>query len=277
MLLRIVYLDNNIKKFTYLFSGEWMNKFKIKNIKFDNNKMYDVFFFELFDLEKINFLYIEYPYIPPKFDLNVFLHQNISIIDYEKDYEQSIKNVIKNLINDYEEHKRFFYTDIKNFKNLNKNELQDFLILRFYPKYKNNIENINEEFELDINEKYFTMPFQSEQKDYNIPSDIYAFRNMFGISKNNEKTTDPIFLNALKRRWFHVMEEHKKEMFRQLQNTDISFLSQKEKETFHEELKDYEKSIDMKIENLNKFKTPIEVISYWDPHLQPKPCFVYNE
>jgi hypothetical protein len=277
LLLRIIYTDDeNIKRFTYIMLGEWLDKFKIKQSKCNKNKIYDVILSREFNLDGLKIDCLEYPYLPTNFDLNVFLFQNISIIDYEKNYEDNLKVVLYKLIEEYEEQKKFFYRDIKNFNCLSGEELNDFLILRFYPKYKNNHNGLFQEIENDINQKYFTMPFQNVNKeDCNIPSDIYAFRSLFGISKKNETTKDKVFLDALKRRWMGLMINHKNDIFNELKNTDISFLTVSEKQAFYEELEDYENSISIKISDFDEFKTPIEVISYWEPHLQPIPCFVY--
>lgn len=278
ILLRIIYLDqNDVRKFTYLFGGEWLNKFKIKKEKFKKNEIYDIFFLKSFDIKKIKILCLEYPYLPKNFNLDKFLNENISIIDYEKNYDENIKSIIENLVEEYKQHKNFFYKYIKDINSLTSEEFHDLLILRFYPKYKHNHNKLLEEFENDVNEKYFTLSSENanNKNNFNIPSDIYALRNLFGISKKNETTTDKIFLDALKRRWIHLMIDHKKEMFKELKNTDVSFLAETEKQSFYKELEEYENSIFLEISNLEKFKTPIEVVSYWEPHLQPKPHFVY--
>jgi hypothetical protein len=72
--------------------------------------------------------------------------------------------------------------------------------------------------------------------------------------------------------------DFKKEMIENLKKSDVSFLTEKEKKEYINEVEEYEKSLNsITMDCLSECKTPREVVTYWHPSLQPKPCFAYDQ
>jgi len=276
LFITMFYFDKkNIKKRVCLLSGKWIKDYLNSDLDIQENEIYDVFSLKSFDFKKYIVDSIEYPIFPQKLILDSFIRDNKNICEFDLGYKEKVFN----LINEIKfELNMFLKSYIFGLHDKNEKDLYDHCILRFYPEKIKNKKNLYEQIKNDAYEKYFISYDQNKTKDdYMIPSSIMAFRQ-FGICKNNENTTDDIFLNALKRQWLKLMLKFKDEMIDELRDTDISFLNDKERQDFNIEIENYKKTLEKEINmsNLDPFKTPIEVISYWHSFLQPKPCFVYE-
>ena len=83
--------------------------------------------------------------------------------------------------------------------------------------------------------------------------------NIIDNRKNNIENDIPLY----------ILEE--------LYKTDKSFMSEEEIKEYDEELLYFKNELDqIKLEEMDNFKTVKEVISYWPSLLQPKPWFIYE-
>ena len=74
--------------------------------------------------------------------------------------------------------------------------------------------------------------------------------------QKNENCTDPVFLNALKRKWIELIEDAKKELIDKCNDIDLKKLSEREREEFKKEFNLLKKELkDINIKILESFKT----------------------
>jgi hypothetical protein len=277
LLIRLFYKNkNNVIIFTDLMRGDFYNKiYPEKNLKHDI--IYDVLLEKEFDFSVAKSIeVIEFPFILPfKTEGRVFDDDHIL-------FDENYKNECKTFIDDF----LFFinneYKKILNVKSDEFYEDKDVYTLRFYPKkFPKNKTNVKDTIKKDICEKFFVASFQDENYNLNQSEDglslISAF-SKFGILQKNENCTDPVFLNALKRKWAELIEDAKKELIDKCNDIDLKKLSEREREEFKKEFNLLKKELkDINIKILESFKTPKEVVSYWPELLQPTPDYVFTD
>ena len=101
---------------------------------------------------------------------------------------------------------------------------------------------------------------------------------MIKIDDKNIDVSDKDFVNALKRKWFSLIENHKKHIIENFKNADVTFLKTEEKKEYDEEISLFNDELDkITIKDLVEMKTAKDVIKYWPLILQPKPNFVYGD
>jgi hypothetical protein len=258
--------------------GYCINLLEIQE-KLDDDKIYDICLNEEFEINTINSEIIEYILFPPNVMIEDLLDpsETFKILgnDFLKDNKEYLTNLKKSACDIKIQLQQIHDLYLKDLKDSTDQEVYDTITLRFYPKKLKIIENIYESLIKDINDKFFTPDSKFDPIDQSV-SNILAFK-ILGISDSNFDVTDEDFINCLKRKWFKLIMEEKKSFFNNLKNVDLSEFSEEEKEEYYQELdalKDYLNEI--KITDMENFKTVKEIISYWPSILQPKPFFVYE-
>jgi hypothetical protein len=276
LLIQLSYLDKkNIARFVYLMKGRWINILNLQK-KLKDDIIYDIHFNKEFSLNNISLLAVHYPFWPNNVTMDDIINPlpNFKKLgDYflEKDekYLYDLKKVFISI--------KMQLNDTLNFylKDLNTDD-KDSGILRFYPKDIGNYKNYYNKLKKDIIEKYFMEDGAVPTSINNENSNILALK-MLGISDKNFDVIDEKFINALKRKWFKLIENEIEKTYRKLKNVNISHLTQDEIDEYKNELellKEYLTSIS--INDMDKFTTVKEIISYWPDSLQPRPSYVYE-
>jgi hypothetical protein len=279
--IKLIYFDkNNIKRFVFLMQGDWINFLNLQD-PVKNNFIYDVSLNKEFNINSINIHSMEYLVFPKSFTYNDLLDDNKSnneSLKYDKDYIDELSLMYHDTKIGYKKVIDHYLYDIEDIDNLSQEEfdnlIYDYCILRYYPKKIKKTKNLYIEILKDINEKFFIYdnPYNEETPESNIP----AFK-LLGISDKNLNVTDEIFINALKRKWYKLIEIEKNKFTDDLLKVDLSFLEDSEKEEYNKELKILESEISLiSNDDLEKLQSAKDVISYWPSTLEPKPYFVYN-
>jgi hypothetical protein len=174
------------------------------------------------------------------------------------------------------------YLAILNFSPNEYYKSEDAYILRFYPDIiPNNKMNMKQTIKNDLYEKYFISNFQND--DYYLDRSNRAISlirpfAMFGILQKNENCTDDIFINALKRMWFKLIEKSKNELINSCEEMLDLITKKEDLKEFKKEYKELKKELNnIQIDVLKDFKTPLEIVSYWPNLLQPAPDYVYDD
>jgi hypothetical protein len=274
LLITLIYIDEeNIKRSIPVMYGRCIKAFFPNEKTYKADKYYNICSDEIFDLDNTFPDIVEYNLLPENFDIDNFLKLDFDHLGNNKEYVEKLKNVILDLKVKFNHTYEYL---LQEFESMSDDEIFDYFILRFYPKKIKKTKNILKKLKDDIADKFFMYNFEDDHSKENISS-IPAFK-MFGILNKNINVTDEYFLNALKRRWFDLIEQNKKETIKDVQNTDISFLTGKEQQEFLEELELFKKELDnITFDELNDLKTTKDVIKYWPSILQPKPDFVYED
>jgi hypothetical protein len=276
LILMLFYVDKkNIRRYRYLIHGKILNVL-YPNLKYDSKKVYDLCLDTPFNFRLYEYDSMMYPVIP----------ENISILDVasnqcdltkNKKHLKRLKITAKDLKNALEVEYKKHFLNLKTVVDYNDIDLY---ILRFYPKVPKNKKELIKDLKNDINEKYFVAMDQNDLYSKNLNQEavsmIPAF-SLFGISEKNIEVRDEVFLNALKRKWFGLIQKEKNNMLKTLKKMNVSFLGEKEKEEFKKEFFELKKMLDkISIKDLDDCKTPKDVIRYWPITLQPEPAYVYG-
>lgn len=281
ILVKLIYLDKDkTKRFKYLISGKWLNYLEIQekvsediidvslNIPYNYDDVSTIIGFDFLDF-------------PENVLMNDLLNPSESFKelgdDFLKLHESYIFNLKKNILNIKLEIEKHFETFLYGTENLNSESLKDIYILRFYPeKINDDVEFTYKKLKDDIVNKYFICNDQNTNYN-NGGSTIPAFK-FLGISDKNINNTDKVFIEALKRRWFQLIQYEKENIYEKLKNVDELELSEEEMLEYNEELKLYKEELNLiKNDLMNDLKTVKEIISYWPDIMQPKPFFVYED
>jgi hypothetical protein len=213
LLLKIVYDDNNY--YAYIARGDLL-KCVFSDENYDENEIYDVILKNSIKLDSIKINSIEYVLHPVKED--IIFNQNIVeklILLRDEKYIENLKSFIDKHVSIFNEDLEIFKKEIDG---LDKVELRDEFILRFYPKIPKNKDNIISHYI----KKYFT----AHKHDF---SSIKTL-NLLHIEDKNFNTRSKIFIDALKRKWFKLIEKDKNEVLMKLKDADLSHLLDDEKE-----------------------------------------------
>jgi hypothetical protein len=279
ILLKVFYTNqNNVKKFTYLMHGKWINFLNLQE-KVDDDKIYDICLKKEILIEKLDLSVLEYVHFPKNLTLEDLLDPSEAFKqlgdEFLKNDEEYILKLKEHFLSICLSLQQAYDVYLSDFKNLNSEDSADLYFLRFYPKKIEQTNSLYDELKNDIDEKYFTCDKQLEYKDFSISS-IPAFK-VLGISDKNINVKSKKFIDALKRRWFYFIQKEKKDILEELYKTDKSFMSEEEIKEYDEELLYFKNELDqIKLEEMDNFKTVKEVISYWPSLLQPKPWFIYE-
>lgn len=281
ILIKLFYHDESeIKKFCFLYKGEWLNLLKIHEPVKDED-IINISTLETFDFKNIRLDLVEYVAFPKGLLLEDIIDPSPTFKklgdDFLKKNEDYLKEITKEIVQYQLHYKENLEKYLKNLENAEDKKFEDLLILRFYPqkdfeKFKN-VEDIKE----DIKRKYFIV---GEQLDLIPNNDLVVIPALtkLGTSSSNFDVTDEVFLNALKRQWFRLITDEKEKLYDKLENIKDFSLSEEELEEYKEELDIFKKEIDsISLDNFKDFKTVKEIISYWPELLQPKPDFVYED
>lgn len=276
LILTVYYTDKkNIRRYAHLAHGKTLKKLYPKS-KYDIQKIYDFCLKKEFNLDDYTYDTVMYPLFLQYFNLDDICRGLVDLLVDEK-YIKKLKKTILLLKNALQKEYKKEFLNLK--KEIDYNDI-DLYILRFYPKKPKNKKNIIDDLKKDINEKYFIALDQNEEyisnKNIEAVSRIPAF-SLFGISEKNTEIKDPIFLGALKRKWFNLIEKEKNNLIKNFESMDISFMSEKEKEEFNKEFIVLKEELNkINIKDLDNCKTPKDVIRYWPSILQPEPAYVYG-
>lgn len=275
LLLRLFYKkQNDIVVFSYIMRGDFYNKIYPEK-KANPNIIYDVILGEEFDFKKIKDIQvIEFPFQLP-FDNQDKIFDEPHVI-----FNHEYKDICKEFLDDVFYFIEYEYKRILNIKTNDFYFDRDVFILRLYPtKIPKNKKQMEKIIKKDIYNKFFVASYQDEDYANNESSDALSLIpsfNIFGISKKNENCTDPIFLDALKNKWFELINDAKKDLLLKCEKINSKELTENEKIEFKKEIKELKKELNkINIDILERFKTPKEVVSYWPDILQPIPNYVY--
>lgn len=274
--IRLFYTDkNNVIKFALLMKGEFLNKiYPHLNLKFD--VIYDVVKKQPFDFNQIIVVnVIELPVFIENVDQTKIFEETSIVFDeeYGKKCKEHIKEVVSFLKNKY--------LNLLNFESDEYYRSEDAYILRFYPDIiPNNKKSMKTLIKEDVYEKYFVANFQNDNYHLNLKDNISLIIPfaMFGILQKNEKCTDDVFISALKRMWFNLIEKAKDDLITSCEEVLKMVTKKEEIKEFEKEFKQLKRELNnIQIDVLKDFKTPIEVVSYWPNLLQPAPDYVYDD
>jgi hypothetical protein len=280
--VQLNYFDSkNIKRFVFLMQGEWLNFLNLQDPVKDEC-LYDISLNQIFDIDSVNIDTMNYHIFPKLFTYDDILDDSKTdnqSLKCDKDYIDELKVTIHDTKISYKKVIEHYLYDIDNIDNLTQEEfdnlIYDHYILRYYPKKIKKTKNLYDKIIKDINDKFFIydIPYNEETPE----SNISAFK-LLGISDKNLNVIDDEFLNALKRKWFKLIDMEKNKFTEDLLKVDLSFLDNDEKEEYTKELKILESEISL-ISNkeIEKLQTVKDIISYWPSVLEPKPYFVYND
>lgn len=280
ILIKLFYYDeNDIKKFCFLYKGEWLNLLKIQE-PVNREDVINISINEPFNFENVRLDILEYVSFPKGLLLQDIIDPSSTFKklgdDFLKKNKDYLKEITKEIMQIKLHYKENLERHLENLKNSEGKNFEDLLILRFYPqKTFENYKNI-EDIKQDIQKKYFIIGEQVEFFPNESSNPIPALVKL-GTSSSNFEVTDESYLNALKRQWFRLIQDEKEKLYNKLENIKDFALSENELEEYHEELNLFKKEIDsISLENFKDFKTVKEVVSYWPESLQPKPEFVYE-
>jgi len=275
LLIKLSYVDKkNISRFVYLMQGRWINLLKIEK-KLKDDVIYDIHFNKEFHLDKFSLMAVHYILWPDNITMDDIVNPMPNFkklgdyfLEKNEKYLQNLKKTFISLKLELQDMLNFYLKD------LNEND-QDSGILRFYPEDIGSYKNYYSKLKKDIIDKFFredgTVPTANNYK----VSDIAALK-LLGISDKNFKVTDEKFINALKRKWFKLIQKEIEKTYEHLKDVDLSFLSQDEIVEYKKELELLKKDLtSISIDDMNKFTTVEEIISYWPDSLQPQPYYVY--
>lgn len=273
LLLKIYYTNNkNVKKYVYLLKGDMINLID-PDIKLNKNKIYNICLQKEFSLTKNIPEVIEYISMPKDITMDLLLNSKNNFLKRNTEYIKEIKEKyfwVKSVLEYY------YKEQLWEFKNLTNDEIFDLCVLRFYPKKFKKIKNMYQKIKNDIDEKHFICDYQEDNVDPSI-STIPAFK-LFGISDKNLNVDDVVFVNSLKKRWYFLIEQQKKEIIQKLKDTDVSFLNKNEQKEYNNEILLFENELNLiNFNSLSCLKTAKDVIKYWPDTLQPPPYFVYED
>lgn len=283
ILVKLFYYEKsnlNVKKFVFLYKGEWLNFLNIQD-SVDDNAIINISLNEAFELQDKVLDIVEYVCFPKNIMLQDIIDPSPTFqklgdyfLKYNKEYMKEVRKEIIQYKLHYKENLEKYLKDLK--ENEPK-KFQDILILRFYPQ--KNFEKFKtiKEIEDDIKNKYFIIGEQIDLLPNDKAGTILALTKL-GTSSSNFDVTDEIYLDALKRQWFRLITDEKEILYQKLENVKDFSLSEEELEEYKEELEIFKKEIDsVSMDVFKDFKTVKEVISYWPEMLQPKPDFVYED
>lgn len=267
--------EENIIKFSPIASGQWLSCISSSK-RYHSDEIYNICTKQIFNFDNKNIKTIEYLYYSQDNSIDDLLAKNIDLKKDINHFTES-KTIVKNYRRDYETEILRTYIDFRK----NSDADYDLYVLRFYPKiYPKNSKKIIKLLKKDLAEKFFLSSYNETENVQNINnlSNIEGFK-ILGILEKNTNVTDPVFLNALKAKWYELIKIEKEIVLHNLKVLDVKSLNykeQEEKELLEEikELTDKLNEIDITV--LNNFQTPKEVISYWPSLLQPEPYYVYK-
>jgi hypothetical protein len=281
ILIKLFYYDDSdVKKFCFLYKGEWLNLLNIQELVNDED-IINISINEPFDFEKIRLEMVEYVAFPKGLLLEDIIDPSPTFKklgdDFLKKNQDYLKDIKKEIVQYKLHYKENLEKFLKNIEDTQDKKFEDVLILRFYPK--KNFENIKsvDDIKEDIKNKYFIV---GEQLDLIPNNDVVIIPALtkLGTSSSNFDVTDEVYLNALKRQWFRLITDEKEKLYNKLENIKDFSLSEEELEEYKEELEIFKNEIDsISLSNFDNFKTVKEIISYWPELLQPKPEFVYED
>jgi hypothetical protein len=282
-----------IKKFTEQSFPELENKKEDKITVFDlkNETLLDI------DLESINDVtYVGLPFeVPPHYIYNPSFEGRVSQEEFLNFQEsafndlkelkkiQTSKDVSNNIIS---KDLIFKYTLLKFYYNqIQENESADEIfndteLKKFKEKFKfleipdqqlmtNIIEDCKEVFNININNR--TLFYKKFVKD------ILQLKT--GIVVNDLSTSDPILMEKYISCWKDLINQHAKEVIENLNKEKAIFKENNPANTVEIEEMDFVLEILNNLTNdidFSKFKTPMELFSFWPPVLYPAPDFVLD-
>lgn len=274
-------IDKEPRRFVYLLKGKWLNLLKeFEEVNDDdtiNVSLHEPFILD----ENIKIDIIEYVNFPDNVMLedildpsDTFKQLGDDFLKNHKDYLEKLKNFISDI---KEELQNVYIEKLGEYKDLNDDIIRDLLILRLYPEKPLFEKECFINLKNDITKKYFKYNSRENFSQRIVESSILAFK-MFGISEKNLNVSDMVFIDALKRRWYSLIEKEKNIMHQNLLKMQDLDLTEEEREEYKEEVEEFKDELDKIIdENMKNLKTAKEVISYWPDILQPKPTFVYED
>jgi len=269
LFLEINYEFNNEKYYSLILNSNIINDFNLYDEKIKPNIIFDVLLNEEFSFENKNIYMIKYIGIPINYKMNTDVNDN-------KEYLDSLSLI-------FLDKKIKFEHFLSRFFDKKERPIKHEIILASYPNH-NRILKSNDDIKKLIIQKYIKIDDESVKDgtdDIINATDVNLLNtlNFLLVDIKNENVIDPVFIKALRKKWLIIINKHKKEIIKKLNDKNIlNDMNESEREEYLSELElfkiELKKDESKELAKLNSLK---EIISYYPSILYPIPYFVYNE
>jgi hypothetical protein len=284
IVIKLVFPHKGKNNYVVLAQKKWLDVFGF-GTNFADDDIIDIILEKKFDIDNIKISLIEYIGAPKDITLEDLISPSPAFQKLGEDFLLTNESYINNIISaiakfklNFKEYKSY-HMDL--YKQLNLEQMREVYYLRFFP---NTVDNKNKDeimitIENDVQEKFF---LHSEQNG-NLPNLLTIVPSLYvlGVDSNHINNEDARFINALKSRWFDLIdsERHKIVIDLNVQLDKLSNIDASD-ECIDESKKQILEYVDLlkgiQKDCLNNFTTVKEVVSYWPNIMQPMPSYVYE-
>jgi len=284
IVVRLVFPHKGKNNYVVIAQKKWLDTFGFVT-DFAEDDIVDVILERKFDIDSIKISLIEYIGAPKDVTLEDLISPTPSFQQLGDDflltnetYINNIKSTIIKLKLNFKEYKSY-HIDL--YEQLNLEQMKEVYYLRFFPSTVDdkNRDEILTTIKNDVQEKFF---LHSEQNE-NLPNLLTIVPSLYvlGIDSNQIDNEDARFINALKFRWFDLIDSERQKIIMDL-NVQLDKLSNIDasdeciKESKRQTLEYISLLKDINIDCLNNRTTVKDIISYWPSIMQPMPSYIYE-
>jgi hypothetical protein len=284
IVVRLVFPHKGKNNYVVIAQKKWLDTFGFAT-NFAEDDIIDVILERKFDVDSIKISLIEYIGAPKDITLEDLISPSPSFQQLgddflltNKGYIDNIKSTIAKLKLNFKEYKSYH---IDSYEQLNLEQMREVYYLRFFPSTVDdkNRDEILITIKNDVQEKFF---LHSEQNG-NLPNLLTIVPSLYvlGIDSNQIDNEDARFINALKCRWFDLIDGERRKIINDLnvqldKLNDIDASDECIEESKKQTLEYLSLLKNINIDCLNEHKTVKDIISYWPAIMQPMPSYIYE-